>query len=215
MLEIGKWRFFVFLVIIFYNDPMTQLKKIVLDLETQKEFAEVGGRGKNHLLKVSVCGIYDYSTDRYFIFEENELSKLSPILQTADQIIGFNIIDFDFEVLRPYLNFDIFAVPYFDILQEVEKALGHRINLESIAQATLGTGKSGSGKEAILYFKNKRMDLLKKYCLDDVKITKQIYDYALKNKKLLYKDFFKTKEMPVKVSEPQPRMGVHHQAALF
>lgn len=194
---------------------MTQLKKIVLDLETQKEFAEVGGRGKNHLLKVSVCGIYDYSTERYSIYEENELLKLSPILQTADQIIGFNIIDFDFEVLKPYLNFDIFAVPYFDILKEIEKALGHRINLESVAQATLGTGKSGNGKEAILYFKNKRMDLLKKYCLDDVKITKQIYDYILSNQKVLYKDFFKIKEIQIKASEPLPRAGVMHQASLF
>jgi hypothetical protein len=31
------------------------LKKIVLDLETQKSFDDVGGRGKNHLLKISVA----------------------------------------------------------------------------------------------------------------------------------------------------------------
>jgi hypothetical protein len=46
------------------------LKKLVFDLETQKEFADVGGRGKNHLLKVSVCGVYDYSQDKYLMFEE-------------------------------------------------------------------------------------------------------------------------------------------------
>jgi DEAD/DEAH box helicase domain-containing protein len=191
------------------------LKKIVLDLETQKSFQEVGGRGKNHLLKISVCGIYDYSADRYSIYEENEISKLAPLLQTADQIIGFNIKDFDFEVMRPYLNFDVSLIPYYDILQEIEKVLGHRINLESVAQGTLGSGKSGSGKEALVYFKNGRIDLLKKYCLDDVKVTKQVYEYALKNQKLLYKDFFKTKEIMLKVAEPQPRVGVHHQAALF
>ena len=191
------------------------LKKIVLDLETQKEFAEVGGRGKNHLLKISVCGIYDYSTDKYSIFEENELAKLSPILQTADQIIGYNIKDFDFEVLKPYLNFDIFAVPYLDLLEQIDKILGHRIKLDDVAQATLGSGKSGSGKEAILFYKNGRIDLLKKYCLDDVKITKQIYDYARVNHKLLYKDFFKTKEIPLKIEEAKERQGVNHQAALF
>ncbi len=191
------------------------LKKIVLDLETQKEFAEVGGRGKNHLLKISVCGIYDYSTDKYSIFEENELAKLSPILQTADQIIGYNIKDFDFEVLKPYLNFDIFAVPYLDLLEQIDKILGHRIKLDDVAQATLGSGKSGSGKEAILFYKNGRIDLLKKYCLDDVKITKQIYDYARVNHKLLYKDFFKTKEIPLKIEEAKERQGVKHQAALF
>lgn len=191
------------------------LKKIILDLETQKLFEEVGGRGKNHLLKISVCGIYDYTTDRYQIFREHEIPKLSSILQTADQIIGYNIKDFDFEVLRPYLNFNIDAVPYFDILEEIGKVLGHRIKLDDVAQATLGTGKTGSGKEAILYFRQGRWDLLEKYCLDDVKITKQIYDYAFKNGKLLYRDFFKFKEIPLKVAEAQPRVGVMHQAALF
>jgi len=191
------------------------LKKIVLDLETQKSFQEVGGRGKNHLLKISVCGIYDYSTDKYSIYEEHELPKLAPILQTADQIIGFNIKDFDFEVLKPYLNFDIFLVPYLDLLEEIEKVIGHRIKLELVAQGTLGVGKSGSGLGALLYYKNGRMDLLKKYCLDDVKITKQIYDYALKNNKLLYKDFFKTKEIGLKIPEAVQRTGIMHQASLF
>jgi len=192
-----------------------KLKKIVLDLETQKSFEDVGGRGKNHLLKISVCGIYDYSADKYSIYEEKELSKLAPILQTADLIIGYNTIDFDYVVLQPYLNFDISKVPSYDLLQEIEKVLHHRIKLESVAQGTIGSGKSGSGKEALLYFKNGRFDLLKKYCLDDVKITKQVYDYALKNQKVLYKDFFKTKEIPLKLSEPEPRGGVSHQTALF
>ena len=129
------------------------LKKIVLDLETQKSFDEVGGRGKNHLLKISVVGIYDYSTDRYQVFREHEIPKLSSILQTADQIIGYNIKDFDFEVLRPYLNFDIYQTPYLDLLSEIEKVLTHRIKLEDVAQATLGAGKSGTGLEAIRLFK--------------------------------------------------------------
>jgi DEAD/DEAH box helicase domain-containing protein len=191
------------------------LKKIVLDLETQKSFEEVGGRGKNHLLKVSVCGIYDYSQDKYLIYEEHELPKLAPILESADQIIGFNIVDFDFAVIQPYLNFDILKVPTLDLLVEVNNALGHRLSLETVAQGTLGTGKSGSGKEALVYFKNGRLDLLKKYCLDDVKITRLVYEYGLKNRKLLYRDFFTVKEIPVGFSEPQPRVGIQQQTVLF
>ncbi len=194
---------------------MAQLKKIVLDLETQKEFKEVGGRGKNHLLKVSVCGIYDYHQDKFLMYEEHELPKLAPLLQTADQIIGFNIKDFDFEVIQPYLNFNIHEIPALDLLEEIEKVLLHRISLETVAQGTLGSGKSGSGLEAILYYRNGRMDLLKKYCMDDVKITRQVYEYALKNNKLLYKDFFAIKEIPLQIREPSPRVGVIHQTALF
>ncbi len=191
------------------------LKKIVLDLETQKSFEDVGGRGKNHLLKVSVCGIYDYSTDKFTIYHENELHKLAEVLQSADLIIGFNIKDFDFEVLRPYFNFDIHALPYLDIIEDVQKHLGRRIGLNIIAQGTLGLGKSGSGKEALLFWKNNRMDLLKKYCLDDVKITRDVYQYGMLNQKILYKDFFEIKEIPVKWQEPQPKQAVQKQVALF
>jgi DEAD/DEAH box helicase domain-containing protein len=197
-----------------YNEK-TMLKKIVLDLETQKEFAEVGGRGKNHLLKISVCGIYDYSTAKYSIYEEHEIPRLAEVLQQADQIIGYNIKDFDFEVLQPYLNFNIFEIPYCDLLLEIANVLGHRISLETVAQGSVGHGKSGNGKQAVMFWRNGRLDLLKKYCLDDVKVTKQVYDYALSNQKLLYRDFFNMKEIKLAIAEPEPRIGVKHQAVLF
>lgn len=191
------------------------LKKIVLDLETQKSFDDVGGRGKNHLLKISVCGIYDYSTDKYLIFEEHELPRMASMLQSADQIIGYNIKQFDFEVLQPYLNFNIFEIPYYDILEEIDKVLGHKIKLDAVAQATIGSGKSGNGLEALLYYKNGKMDLLKKYCLDDVRVTKEVYEYALKNQKLLYRDYFAIKEIPITCIEPKSRIGVTRQEVLF
>lgn len=191
------------------------LKKLVFDLETQKEFAEVGGRGKNHLLKVSVCGVYDYSTNKYSIFEESELNSMFKLFQSADLLIGYNSIDFDNAVLQPYCNFNLADIPHVDLLKEIEKVIGHRIKLESVAQATLGKGKSGSGKEAILYFRSGRMDLLKKYCLDDVKITKEIYDYALKNEKLLYQDYFGVKEISLILPELGKREKSSFQPALF
>lgn len=191
------------------------LKKIVLDLETQNSFQDVGGRGKNHLLKISVCGVYFYDTDKYAIYEEHELSKLAPLLQTADQIIGFNIKGFDFEVLQPYVNFNLFEVPYLDILEEIEKVIGHRISLETVAQATLGAGKSGTGLQAISYWRSGRLEELKKYCLDDVKVTRQVYEYVQNNGKLLYTDFFKVKDIPLQFLDPQPRGEVLHQDSLF
>lgn len=191
------------------------VKKIVLDLETQKSFEDVGGRGKNHLLRVSVCGIYDYSRDTYEIYAENELPKLAPLLQAADQIIGFNILDFDFVVLQPYLHFNIFDTPALDILVDIEKALGHRISLETVAQGTLGSGKSGSGKQALVYWKERRLEELKKYCLDDVRVTRQVYEYGQKHGKLLYRDFFNTREVPVNFSEAKVRSGVLLQSPLF
>lgn len=191
------------------------MKKIVLDLETQNAFSDVGGRNKNHLLKVSVCGVYDYSQDKYTCFTEGEMPKLAELLQTADQIIGFNIRSFDFEVLRPYLNFDVQSLPTLDIIEDVQTYLGRRVGLNALAQGSLGAAKSGNGKEAVLYWRNGRHDLLKKYCLEDVRITKEIYEYGLKNQKILYKDFFEIKEIPVLWKEPEPKVAVQKQISLF
>ena len=191
------------------------MNKIVLDLETQKSFEEVGGFGKNHLLKISVVGIYSYSLNKYLCFAENELYRLGEMLSEADQIIGFNIKNFDFQVLQPYLNFDLGTIPYLDILEEVEKLIGHRVKLDNLAQMTLGAGKSGDGLQALKYFKLGQMEELKKYCLDDVRITKELHDYIQKYGKCLYKDYFETKEIQLKFAEPAMRKPVARQASLF
>ena len=61
---------------------------------------------------------------------------------------------------------------------EIEEKLGKRISLDLLARANLGQerGKTGSGLDAIRYYREGRMDELKKYCLQDVKVTKEIFD---------------------------------------
>ncbi len=189
--------------------------KIVFDLETQKAFDEVGGAGKNHLLKISVLGLYSYSDDKYYCFTEDQIYRVGEMFLEADQIIGFNIKHFDYEVLKPYVSFDPHGLPTLDILKEVEKLIGHRIRLDNLASTTLGIGKNGDGLEAIRLFKQGRIDELKKYCLNDVKITKEIYDYAQKYGKLLYKDYFDTRELNIVFPEPEIRKPVVRQTSLF
>lgn len=158
---------------------------IVLDIETQKGFNEVD-RKKLHLLKVSVACIYDSKTDSYSAFEEKEMLKLEEVMKQADLIIGFNVRDFDMEVLAPYFMTPIKNFPILDLLVEFEKVRGHRISLQSLAQATLQTSKSGSGWDALQLYKDGKIEELKKYCMDDVRITKDIYEYGLKNGKVMF-----------------------------
>lgn len=191
------------------------MNKIVLDLETQKEFAEVGGRSAHGKLRVSVCGIYSYILDQYLCFDESNLTKLGEMLQEADLVIGYNIKQFDFAVLAPYFNFSMDTVPALDLLEEIEKVLGHRIRLEAVAQATLGVGKEGTGLGAIGLWKSGRLEELKSYCLSDVKLTRELYEYGQKNRKLLFQDFFETREIAVNFPEPAPRVSVIVQSSLF
>jgi DEAD/DEAH box helicase domain-containing protein len=191
------------------------LNKIVIDFETQKSFDEVGGRDKHHLLKISVAGLYSYPLNKYFAFAEDQVSKLADMIAEADQVIGFNIKHFDFEVLKPYVSYDVHSIPYLDILEEVEKLIGHRVKLENLAQMNLGTGKSGDGLEALKLYKQGRIEDLKKYCLDDVRITKELYDYVQKYNKLLYKDYFETKEVKISFTEPESKKNTVKQGSLF
>lgn len=191
------------------------LNKIVFDLETQKSFDEVGGRNRNHLLKISVAVAYSYPDNKFLVYDEKNVHRLGELLEDADLVIGYNIISFDYEVLRPYLRFDPGQLPTLDMLVEIEKVLGHRVGLDSIAQATLGTNKIASGMDAIKFWKTGQLDKLKEYCVADVKITRDIYEYARQNRKLFYKDFFTRKEFSITLPDPVARVNKHKQGSLF
>ncbi len=159
---------------------------IVLDLETQKGFDEVS-RDKLHKMKISVVGLYSYNRDEYFTLEEQEILTQESIFKDAGLIIGFNSLHFDLPVLAPYIFTSIENLPSLDLMVEIEKVRGHRVTLNSVAEATLKEGKSGSGKDALELYRNGKMEQLKKYCLDDVRITKEIYEYGKKHGKVLFR----------------------------
>ncbi|MDP2587079.1 MAG: ribonuclease H-like domain-containing protein [Candidatus Komeilibacteria bacterium] len=172
--------------------------KLVLDLETKKSFEDVGGYQNTHLLEVSVCGVYSYNRDEFRAFKEDEFKEMGEWLKQASLIIGFNSKSFDFTALQPYYKFNLSKLPHLDILEEVNRALGHRLKLDSIAQSTLGEGKSGSGLDAIWYFRNNDWDKLIKYCLDDVRITRDVYEYGKKHGNLWYDTMGKKEKIPVR-----------------
>lgn len=159
--------------------------KIVLDLETKNSFDDVGGR-KLDLLKISVVGVYDYSVDEYMTFEEDELARLGEMLKSTDLLIGFNINRFDIPVLQPYLSFPLSRVPVLDIMEDVVRGVGYRLSLENLSRATLQKGKSGHGLEAIRLFREGKMRELKSYCLDDVRLTRELYEHGQKKGYLSY-----------------------------
>lgn len=172
---------------------------IVLDLETQHSFQEVGFDHRK--LKVSVVGVYDYGKDEYKIYRENELGKLFTVLEHTPLIIGFNINKFDLPVLSPYYVGNILQFQTLDLLEEVEKSLGFRVALDDLARATLGTKKSGHGFLAIDYFRNGEWEKLEKYCLDDVRVTKELYEYGKKEGKFYFQTHNGKREITVALSK--------------
>jgi len=172
------------------------MKLVVFDVETKKAFDEVGGYYPEKL-GVSVSGVwYDPTSSSTSLgaggilrgFREEEFPEMFKIFERADRIVGFNSIDFDMAALKPYYLGDLLTLPNFDILQEVEKKVGYRVKLDALAKETLGVQKGGSGLDAITYYHNGEWDKLTKYCLQDVTITKDLYEYGLKNGELRFKN---------------------------
>ncbi len=161
--------------------------EVVLDIETQNTFQDVGSYN-SALLKVSVVGCYFYETDTFETFLESELPKLWPRLEKADRVIGYNLFHFDYPCLQTYYQGDFRKIPTVDLLVEIEKRIGFRVKLDTVAHATLGIGKSGDGLQAVEFWKNGEIDKLCEYCLQDVRVTRDVYEHALEKQTVYYTD---------------------------
>ncbi len=162
-------------------------KKIyVFDLETQRSAEEVGGWRNKQLMKVSCAVLQDMGTGELLTFTENDVDGLVELLLEADLVVGFNVIDFDYNVLRAYSARDLTKIKTFDILADIHERLGHRIGLGALAQANLGEPKSADGLQAIEWFRRGELEKVIDYCGKDVILTGRLFEFGLRNGYLLY-----------------------------
>lgn len=158
-------------------------KEVVLDIETD---GLIGAGGV--MPKITLIGVYYYETDEYASYLEHELPSLWPRLERADRIIGYNTKGFDYPVMNSYYPGDFLTFPSLDLLEVITASLGFRLKLDSVAAATLGYGKTGHGMQALEYFRKGELDKLRAYCLQDVKVTKEVYDFGRERGIVYYQD---------------------------
>lgn len=175
------------------------MRKVVFDIETQNIFQDVGSNNPADL-SISVVGIYDSQTDSFHTYLEEELQELWTILEAADLLIGFNSEHFDIPILNKYYPGDLLKIKSIDLLKEIQKSAGRRMKLDQVAEGTLGINKTGHGLDAIEWWKKGEIEKLRKYCLDDVRITRDLYDYALQNSKLIFKEGGRNNEIKLDIS---------------
>ena len=170
------------------------MKNIVyFDLETQKSADEVGGWGNIRDMRMSVGVTYSTARGDYRIYGEKQVDDLITELMRADLVVGFNNLRFDYEVLHGYSIMDLKQVPTFDMLVELQRALSHRLSLDSVACATFGVEKTAEGLQAIRWFREGKLMEIAEYCCFDVKITKMVHEFAVANKRLFYTNRFGAK----------------------
>ncbi len=171
-------------------EPQKQQKRtVVFDLETRLSADEVGGWNNKHLMRVAVGVAWDSADGQFKVFYEEDVPALIALLKSADLVVGFNSRNFDYGVLKGYTAEKLEqTLPTLDILEELEKKLKHRVKLDSVAQATLGLGKSGDGLQSLRWVKEGKMDLVRDYCIQDVKVTLDVFRHAIDKKFLMYAD---------------------------
>lgn len=179
------------------------MNEIVLDLETQNRFSPGNKNTKD--LKISLVGIYLYEQDRLLTFSEKELGELWPLLEHTERIIGYNLKGFDLPVLNNYYPGNFNAFPVLDLMEILYQALGFRVKLEDVARPTLHRRKTGNGLEAIRLFQTGKLEALKEYCLQDVCLTRDLYEYGKKHGSLLYENKLGKGKVKVDFSLPQAK----------
>ncbi|MCB0271553.1 MAG: ribonuclease H-like domain-containing protein [Bdellovibrionales bacterium] len=170
---------------------------VYFDLETIRSADEVGGWGNIKGMGMA-CGVcYSTKDKTYHVYEEKDVVELINLLKSADLVVGFNHVRFDYEVLRGYSSFDFSKLINFDILIDLKNRLGHRVRLDSVAKSTLGISKSADGLQSLKWVKEGKMDLVIEYCKQDVKVTKEVFEFGQNNQFVNIDQYGAAKKVPV------------------
>jgi hypothetical protein len=168
---------------------------IYFDLETQRTANDVNGWERKIDMGMSLGVTYSTTLSEYRIYPEKRVNDLIQQLLRADLVVGFNIVNFDYQVLMAYTILDLpHQLRTLDLLVEIEKAAGNKLKLGNIAQATLGVRKTGDGVDAIKWWREKRVMDIAEYCCFDVKVTKLVHEHGLEHRELFYTDKFSRKQ---------------------
>jgi hypothetical protein len=148
---------------------------------------------------ISVIGAYDYWTERYRVFTAagngGGFDEFRMLVDEADLVVGFNSLKFDNKLCAA----NAITVPdekSYDILREMWRAAGldpdifnfktHLgFGLDDTAKANFGLGKTGEGGLAPVLWQLGCYGQVIDYCLEDVRLTKRLFDRIMRDGYLL------------------------------
>lgn len=175
------------------------MRVITFDIETANWFGN--GASEPSELEIALVGMHDSLTDSYDSFLVPELTRMWKVLEEADLLVGYNSDHFDIPLLNKYYPGDLTKIPNIDLMKEIYDVLGRRIRLDAVADGTLGKKKSGHGGQSLVWWRNGEVEKVRKYCLKDVELTRNLYDHALKNGSLKYRELGSLHEVKLNIEK--------------
>jgi len=174
-----------------------------LDIETANYSWEIGGWDKTHLFEPTVVATWD-GTDGHIFSKEDitvEGSTVHPLhprdlgdhlrkhIDAGGIIIGHNINGFDLPVLRDALDCHEAGMllgkeskSVRDTSRLFRAAAGESAPLDDLCKHTLGGGKTlMTSSEAPIAWRAGRYSEVAKYCLDDARLTYNLYAHGCDN----------------------------------
>lgn len=170
--------------------------RVYLDVESQKSAQEVGG-WKPELMLFGLAVTYD-DLQGYRTWYEKDIPELVDLLLNSGQVVGYNLIDFDFKLMAAYdRRIGQVASNAVDLLTQLSSVLGFRLKLDDVARATLGKGKTGDGMLSLSLWKEGRFAEVEAYCKMDVELIKELHAHALEHGRLRYPSYGQIREVAI------------------
>lgn len=156
-------------------------------LETQRSAEQVGGWHNAHLMRVALAVTWDSVTERFETFREADVHTLLARLAEAELVVGFNVLAFDYRVLRGYTDSALERLPTFDLLEAIRERIGFRLPLGHLAEENLGVPKGGDGLQSLQWWREGRIAEIEEYCRRDVTLLRDLFVRASERGHLLFR----------------------------
>lgn len=153
---------------------MAEVSEIFLDVETLRLSHEVEGGWSNiRSFGLALAVTWDQPHSFRVWFERDAAALLNELAVFA-RVVTFNGDRFDLEVLSAYGATQSVRKKSFDVLADLHRKLGFRVKLDDLAHSTLGSKKSGSGLDAVQWWRDGNVEKVRKYCEMDVQFLRDI-----------------------------------------
>jgi len=158
------------------------LKKgiVIFDLETKHLAHEVGGWNNIKDMGVSVAVTYNTASKEYSIHSGEGVKTMIKLLYEAPLVVGFNLHNFDWEVLEGFEGFDRTRIKALDLFSTIKKTTRRKISLNNMGKCNLGMEKTGDGFKAVKWHRSGEFNKLSNYCKRDVEITYNLFIHMLR-----------------------------------
>lgn len=175
--------------------------RIILDVESAKTVEQVGGWGNVGKLGIGVAAVFREYQESYRLYGSGDWLALRQTILNADEICGYNIWGFDLPLIwemgkKEFWQSDIAKVirpKVYDLFRLVCLGLGRTpdspppagFDCDTLAMETLGEGKTEDGKEAPLMYQRGEFCRLHTYCMNDVRLERNLVTFAKRHGYLL------------------------------